>query len=238
MIKEPNNADNSESEEVELVFGSYEGRKTTAVQIPWRKSKHVAAQNQFYESVLALARLPSQNELPKILAVAQQANIPSIWQRVCPSSLESNAAALLTALALSSRRHRSYIVDQFLKAHHLSVDLRGRPRVDPRKSMVFVRGIQIENLTQQFQLGFEIMGQVRRKAGARNDPTAITAELRMKGYDDLAVETLLGPKSVQDAACKYFVANDPNLRGRKSALKLVQNAVAAYKKMYATKTKS
>jgi hypothetical protein len=197
---------------VELIFGSYEGRKTTAVQLPWHKSKHsVASQSAFYDSILALAELPPPMELPKILAISQQTNVPSIWQ--------------------------NYIVDQFLKAHDLCVDLRGRPPVNPRKTMAFVRGIQIEKIMQQFQVGFEIVDQARRKGDSSRD-AAITAELKRKGYDDRAVETLLNAKSLQDAACKHFVAGDRNLRGQKGALKLAQNAIAIYKKMYARQIRS
>jgi hypothetical protein len=238
MTKDSNGKDKTESEEVELIFGSYEGRKTTAVQLPWHKSKHsVASQSAFYDSILALAELPPPMELPKILAISQQTNVPSIWQRVRASSLESNAAALLTALAFSRKDHQNYIVDQFLKAHDLCVDLRGRPPVNPRKTMAFVRGIQIEKIMQQFQVGFEIVDQARRKGDSSRD-AAITAELKRKGYDDRAVETLLNAKSLQDAACKHFVAGDRNLRGQKGALKLAQNAIAIYKKMYATQIRS
>jgi hypothetical protein len=220
----------TESEEVELIFGSYEGRKTTAVQIPWRKSKNsVARQSEFYDSILALAELPPQMELPKILAISQQANMPSIWQRMRASSLESNAAALLTALAFSGREHRNYIVDQFLKAHDLRVDLRGRPRVDPRKAIAIVRGIEIQKIMQRFEEGFELVDKARRTGGFRREASVIAAELTKNGYDNLDVRTLLVAKSLQDAACKYFVENHPDLKGRKGALKRVQNSIATYK---------
>jgi hypothetical protein len=103
--------------------------------------------------------------------------------------------------------------------------------------MAIVRGIQIKEIMQEFQAGFEIVSQARRKGGLSRD-AEITAELKRNGCDDRAVEALLNAKSLQDAACKHFVANNPNLRGRKGSLKLAQNGIAIYKKMSATKIRS
>jgi hypothetical protein len=239
MSKEPNSTGKTKSEQVKLIFSSYKGRKTTTVEFPYRDSiELVAAQNRFYDSILTLAELPPQNEWPRILALSQQASIPSIWQRVRPSPLESNAAGLLTALAFSSRKHRGYLIAQFLKAHSLVVDLRGRPRVAPRKAMVNVRGIQIQKIMDRFQEGFVTVDQARGTRRFSSNPTVITTNLKKKGYNDLEVRTLLAAKSLQDAACKYFARNNHELSGHKGALKLAQNAIAAYKKTQATKTRS
>src|SRR5580700_10765113 len=142
MTKDSNGKDKPESHDVQLIFGSYENRRTTAVQLPLRKSTALNdKQHQVYDSILALAELPPEKEWTKILTVSQAENIPSIWRRVRLSPLESNAAALITALAFSSGGHRTKIVEQFLEAHDLLVDLRGRPPVNPRKTMAFLRGI-------------------------------------------------------------------------------------------------
>jgi hypothetical protein len=234
MTKDSNGKDKLESQDVQLIFGSYENRRTTGVQLPLRKSTALNdKQHQVYNSILALAELPPEKEWTKILAVSQAENIPSTWRRVRLSPLESNAAALITALAFSSGGHRTEIVEQFLEAHDLLVDLRGRPPVNPRKTMAFLRGIRIKEIMQEFHAGFEIVSQARRKGDLGSD-VAITAELKRKGYDDRAVEALLNAKSLQDAACKHFVADDATLREQKGALKLAQNAIAIYKKTYAT----
>lgn len=216
MSNDRKNDDIKKSQKVELVFDSYEGRKTTAVQFPWRNSiERVAAQNHFYDTILALAELPPREELPKILAVSQHANIPSIWQRVRPSPLESDAAALLTALAFSSREHRTYIVDQFLEAHNLVVDLRGRPRVTPDKTMAMVRGLQVQKIMLRLRDGFQMVDQARRKGEFGLVADAIASQMRTRGYEELEIRILVDAKSLQDAACKYFVETNPGLKEQK-----------------------
>ena len=235
MSKDPNDMDKTKAKEVELLFGSYEDRKTTAVQFLWPRPdslERLAAQHQFYDSILAWAELPATSEWPKILKVSRRARLPSIWQRVHPSPLESSAAALLTALAFSSRKHRTYIVGQFLKAHGLTRNLPGRPRVAPGKTLAIVRGIQIQKLMQRFQEGFEMVIQARRRGGFSDD-AAITTELKKKGYNNLEAQVLLVAKTLQDAACKYFVETSPDLKGRRGALKVAQNSIALYKKTLA-----
>jgi hypothetical protein len=239
MSKDRYSESKNKSEGVGLVFGEYEGRKTTAVQFQWRNSiELVAAQHHFYDTILALAELPPLEELPIILAASQQAKIPSIWRRIRPSPLEYNAAALLTALAFSKKERRSYIIDKFLEAHNLIVDLRGRPRVAPDKTMATVRGIEVHKIMQRFQVGFELLDQARRKGGFDNKLDAIAAELKTRGYEELEVDTLVGAKSLQDAACKYFVETNSGFRKQKGKLKLVRNDYARYEKTLAKEASS
>jgi hypothetical protein len=231
MSKDRKTEDKAQSKEVELIFNSYDGRLIASVQFPWRNSiNRIAAQHRFYDAVLSLAELPGEERLREILAASQQADTRVLWQRVGPSLLETNAAALLTALAFSSREHWPDIIAEFLEAFDLTQDLRGRPNADPKTATVIVRGIQIYKAMQRLKRGFEVTHQARRIARFGSDDAEIAISLKKQGYDEPEVQALLVGKTLQDAACRYIVETT-DLNGKRGALKTARNCIAQYKRM-------
>jgi len=212
-----------------LTSQKWNGRVYIGVDLPWRESLEIVArQNRLFDQILELAELPERDQWTKILAVSQRYGIPSIWNRVSPSPLESNAAALLTGLAFTNHKDWPRLVRTFFKAHNLTPGLlRGRPRLHTRDAKDMNRGLQIGKLIEQLEEGFEIKLSAKQGGGFANDDEQVAKELRTHGYGDREIEAMLKSKTLPDAGCRlYFAINKAK---ENVSLKGIRNSYARYK---------
>jgi hypothetical protein len=213
-----------------LIFTSQNGRMLPRIEHAWPGTiEQLGERHHFYDKVLALGELPEPGDWPPILALSEEAKIPSIWRRANPSPLEENAAALLTALAYSGREYWVTLILAFFRALDLEVKLQGRPRAaHPRERIDFVRGIEIDHAKEKLREGFRIKQRAKRKGGFTSDDQEIARALQQKDYDDTEVKALLVATTLQDAACRYYLAT----KGKALNIELqsVRNSYSRYKK--------
>jgi hypothetical protein len=220
----------------ELLMQEFGDRAFVGVDLPWRGLiKTVARQIHFFDQILALAELPEFEQWPNILAVSQRYSIPSMWRRVRPSLLENNAAALLTALAFSSRTQKLQLISDFFKAHGLTQDLRGRPCLRTEETKDIVRGIQIDKAIAQLQQGFHIKLRAKKRGGFGSGNERISSKLRSLGCDETEITATLDGRTLQDAGCRLYLAttgrSDENI-----TLKSIRNSYARYKRARTAKS--
>lgn len=222
--------------QTELIFTSYlEDRKMLA------RIEHLfpgcierlADRSHFLESLLAQAGLPASEEWHMILALSQRENITSIWKRAHPSTLETNAAALLTALAFSSSEQWVKLIRGFFKAHGLEPGIRGRRAVYPKDRTDFRRGIHIDDAIERLEPGFQFKSHAKLRGGFSSDDEEIATALENQGYNRVEISALLTAATVQDAACKCYFATE----GKKLSITLkgIQNSYARYKRLVGEK---
>jgi hypothetical protein len=189
----------------DLLFNSHNGRPLAAVEHIWPGSiQLLARRSRLYDKVLALAELPSPEDLPRILQVSQREKIPSLWMRARPSRLETNATALICALVFCSRGHWIGLVGEFLKAQNLTEQLRGRPKVQQKESVDFLRGVQIDQIKERLEAGFQTKNEAKRKGGFASGDQQIDAALKLNGYNDKERTSLRQARTLQAAALEYY----------------------------------
>jgi hypothetical protein len=219
----------TESKSAKLRSQVWNDRVYIGVDLPWRGSiEIVARQSRFFDQILALAELPGHAEWPKILAASHQYGIPSIWNRVRPSPLESSAAALLTALAFTNPKEWVRLVNTFFKSQNLTPgSLRGRPRVHPRDMKDMNRGIQIDKLMVRLEKGFEIKLSAKQGGGFASGDEQVAEELRTPGYCSDEIKAILKGKTLQDAGYQLYMAI--NGATENVTPKGIRNSYARYK---------
>jgi hypothetical protein len=99
-----------EGKKTKLVLSQYGGRAFVGAQVPYQHGFFLR-QVALFDKLLSLAELPAPGEFPKILALSAENGIPAVWRRARASVLENDAAALLTALACSSKKHQPMMGD-------------------------------------------------------------------------------------------------------------------------------
>jgi len=204
------------------------GQLYVGVDLPWRWSGEIVGrQNRFFEQILAMAELPQPEAWATILTLSRQYGIPSIWTRARHSLLETNAAALLTALAFSNRKHWPRLVSEFFSAHHLKPGLRGRPRLDPKIAKDVLRGIQIDRLATKLQKGLRATFGAKQSGDDSISDDKLTGTLRRLGYDDREIKAILQSRTPQDAGCRLYYAL--NRQTENVTLKAIRNSYARYR---------
>jgi hypothetical protein len=218
------------AKQTNLISQEWNDRVFTGVDLPWRGSPEiVATQGRFFDQVLALAGIPEHDQLPKILAISEQHDMPLIWRRARLSPLENSAAAVLTALAFTHHKDWPQLIKAFFKSHNLSAGLRGgRPRLHPRDMKDMDRGIQIDNLIARLEKGFEIKLSAKRVGGFASGDEQTAVKLRDLGYDGKEIKEILKSKTLQDAGCRLFLAI-PRKNGESVDLHTIRNSYARYK---------
>lgn len=231
-MKTKKTEDAGKANQTKLRPQQWNGRTYIGVDLPWRERVEIIAQqNRFFDQVLAMAELPEHHEWPEILAVSQRYGIQSIWNRVRPSPLESNAAALLTGLAFTNHKEWVQLVRTFFKAHNLTPSsLRGRPRLHPRDVKDMTRGLQIGKLIEQLEEGFEVKLSAKKGGGFASDDEQVAKELKTHGYGDKEVKATLKGKTLQDAGCRLYLAVSCETDAT-VALHTIRNSYARYKSL-------
>jgi hypothetical protein len=211
-----------------LMIQEWNGRVVVGVDLPWReKLKIVARESRFFDQVLEMAELPDPDQWPNRLDASQRFNIPAIWSRVYPSSLEINAAALLTALAFTNRKDWPRLIIAFFKAHKLTHGLRGRPILNHWLRTDSVRGIQIDKLITKLREGYQIKLTAKRRGGFASDDEQIAESLSDHGYNGTEIKAILKSKMLQDAGCRLYL--ELHKAEENVSLMAIRNSYARYK---------
>jgi hypothetical protein len=211
-----------------LIIQEPNGRVAVGVDLPWRGSVAIVArESRLFDQIMKMAELPEPEQWSNILAVSQRYNIPSIWSRVRPSLLESNAAALLTALAFSNQKDWPGLIVEFFKAHKLTHGLRGRPVLNPRARTDTIRGIRIDELIAHLRKGYQVKLTAKRKGGFASGDEQVVKELSKYGYTTKAAQAILKSRTLQDAGCRLYL--ELHKAGENVSLMAIRNSYARYK---------
>jgi hypothetical protein len=217
------------TKKAELIFSQNSSQISVGVQFRYEDGQ-VKEQLEFFERLLVLAELPAPNELPKILAVSHENGLPSIWRRSRASTLENNAAALLTALAFASEKQQVKLLKDFFRVYGFKTGFRGRSHVHPTEATDVVRGNQIDRMMARFLVGFRLAKVTKGTVRSGDVKQRTLIKLRNMGYDEQEIEAILKGKTLQDAACQlYFetVGKQENVD-----LKAIRNSYARFKKSH------
>ncbi len=212
----------------ELFFSQNNSQVSVGVQFRYEDGR-VKEQLEFFEQMLALAELPTPDDLPKILAMSRENGLPSIWKRSRASTLENNAAALLTALAFASEKQQIKLLRDFFRVYGFKTGFRGRSRVHPTEATDVVRGIQIDRMMAKLLDGFKLAKATKGTVGSGNVKQRTLIQLRNKGYEEREIDAILIGKTLQDAACRQYhqtVGKQENVD-----LKAIRNSYAQFKKL-------
>jgi len=183
---------------------------------------------QFTDRLEALCGLPSREELPRILEVSNSRALPTIWRRARLSPLEEKAIVLFVVLAFSSNERRPGLVREFFKHEGWGIDIRGRPRLDPRDEDLrpLMRGLQIEKIIARLMPGFLFKAQAKEKGGYDSGEKQIAEGLKGQGFYERETKAIMEGRSAQDAACRYFCASQS---GVNVSCKSIRNDYAKFK---------
>jgi hypothetical protein len=184
--------------------------------------------HQFTDELEALCGLPSREELPRILALSATNALPGIWQRARLSPLEEKAINIISVLAFSSGKHWRRLLREFFEHEGWQIDLRGRPRLDPRDEDLrpIMRGLQIEEIISRLTPGFLLKQQAKEKRGYESGEEQIAERLKDRGYGERETKAILEGRFAQDAACRYFCATQT---GTNVNCKSIRNDYAKFK---------
>ncbi len=218
----------SESAQVKLIVEKVDGKRRVRVRFPWRSPALFPQLNAVYDSIMELADLPENKELPRILEAAARHELPSIWRRVSPSRLEHTAVVVFTALAFSSKGKWPRLVTKLLRDNGWYVKLpAGRPTVLPEHATDVLRGKQIDTIKKTLARGLRVKQEARRKGGYASDDQEIERKLQGFGYGSNEVMAIMKKASLNAAACYcWYRANTP----KGVTLRAIQNGYARYLK--------
>jgi hypothetical protein len=185
---------------------------------------------QFRDRLEALCGLPNQDDLPRILEVSNASALPAIWGRARLPPLEEKAIVIFVALAFSSKNRRLRWLQEFFKHEGWQIDLRGRPRLDPRDEdpLPVMRGLQIDRIIGRLKPGYLLKAQLKTKGGYNSDDEQIAKRLEGQGRDADEIKAIMEARSLQDAACRYFCETQ---HGMNVSRKSVRNDYAKFKRL-------
>jgi hypothetical protein len=216
------------NKKAELFFRHHGNQVFVGAQFRYEDGR-VKEQIEFFENMLAQAELPGLDELPKILVVSQANGLASTWRRSRASTLENNAAALLTALAFVNQKQQIILLKDFFRAYGFKTGSRGRSHVHPDQAKDVVRGHQIDRLMGRLQDGFRLARLPKRIVKLDDVTKRLRTQLGNMGYDEQEIEAILKGRTLQDAAYRQYhqtVGNQENVD-----LKAIQNSYSRFKKL-------
>jgi hypothetical protein len=210
-----------------LFFEERSGDKVLSTEVQWKSFAYHREMTRVYDSALALAQLPRNEELPQILVAAAEYGLPSISRRANPSILEMEAASLFTAIACSSKRSWPNLLREYLTERGWKFDLHGRPGVPKQQTTDFTRGKEIDILRKKLEPSFNIKQEAKRRKRYSADDEAIEKKLRSRGCNADEIKSILKGRSLRAAACLLWCQTQMI----KPGLRAVQNSYARYSRL-------
>jgi hypothetical protein len=227
--------------EPKLIVKDVGDQKSITLDLPWhaplpgsKAIKILGKQNQFYDRILTFAGLPEQEDLPKILQLAQESGIPAIWHRARPSRLEEHAATLFTALAFSNRRKTARLVRTLFHDLGIGVELRGRPRKTAAKLKYNIAGPEIDKLVLRLGPGFNIKRRIMRRGGYESGSEFCEGELKRSRshYQKAEIKAIVRQKTAQAAAYSLYQAKIHTEDGVSLSLDTIRANHNRYKRLH------